>query len=104
MTVKHSELDQTLSQRGIHYIQRLLPPDEVHIGDTQNAPQLLGRHFHGTGRIGLARLRLRERRGSRRVKRHVSFNLLHGLVDVPVQHRDGTESFQLRERQFVSGD
>ncbi len=51
-----------LGERRVHNRQRVLPLHIIYIGDSQNALQLLRRNFHGSGRIGLARRRLRKRR------------------------------------------
>src|SRR5271156_6715416 len=76
----------------------MLSAHEVHIGNPQHASQLVSRHLHWSGRIGLTRLRLRKCRGHRRVKRHIAFHLLHDLVNVPVQYRNGSKLLQITER------
>src|SRR4029077_11281816 len=75
-----SRLLRRLRQRGVHYGQGMLPANIIHVGNSQYAPHLLGRHFHRTRRIRFARLRLRKRGRCRGVKRHVAFHLLHRLV------------------------
>src|SRR5665213_905964 len=52
----------------------------------------------GPGAFADAGHALRERGGARGMERHVAFNLLHHLMDVPVQYRNRTESFQVRQR------
>src|ERR1700704_3186103 len=75
-----------LRQRGIDHREGMLPADIVHVCNSQYAAQLLRRYFHWPRRIGLPWLRLRKRRGGRGMKSHIAFHLLHGLVNVPIQH------------------
>ncbi len=85
-------------QRAVGDGERLgaLPVGDV--GDAEDAAQLSGRYQLGAGRGRGARRRLRERGRARGVERHVAFNLLHDLVDVPVEHGHRSEAGQQGER------
>jgi hypothetical protein len=76
----------------------MLSADKLDVGDPEQRAKLLGRHFHGSGGIGLARLWLRKRGGGCRVEGDGAFHLLHGLVNVSVQDRHGAEALQIGER------
>jgi len=67
----------------------------IHIGDTKNAAQLFRRDFHRARAFSFAGRRLRESSRKRRVEGHVAFDFLHRLVNVAVQHRNGTELLQV---------
>src|SRR3954452_23197800 len=41
---------------------------------------------------------LRKRSRGRRVKRHVALHLLHGLMNVPVEHGHRTKALEVRKR------
>ncbi len=68
--------------------------DKIYICNSKHGVQFVAGNFHRTRRSGLSRLRLRERGRTCGMKRHVAFNFLHSLVNVTVQHRDGTEAFE----------
>src|SRR5262249_35301469 len=76
----------------------VLPANEVHIGDSEDALQLLGGDLHRTGRVGRAGRRLWKGRRRRGVKGHVAFHFLQRLVNVPIQHRDRAELLEERQR------
>src|SRR5438552_12760479 len=69
----------------------------IHVSDSEQTAQLLGRHLHWAWSISFARRRLDKCRRESGMEGHISFDLLHGLVNVPVQHRDGSKSLQIRE-------
>src|SRR6266481_555361 len=75
----------------------MLATHVIHIGNAQDAAQLLGGHFHRSWRRRLARLRLRERSRAGGVKRDISLDLLHGLVNMPVENGNRAELLQIRE-------
>src|SRR5437773_1777088 len=85
-------------KRRIDNRQRVLPLNVVHIRDSKYAFELLRRYFHRSWRIRLARLRLRKRGRRRGMKRYVAFDLLHGLMNVPVEHRHRAELLQVGQR------
>src|SRR5260370_12387183 len=86
------------SQRRVDHRQGVLPANIIHVSNSQNASQLLRRHLHRPRRVRPARLRLWKCRRSRGVKRHIAFDLLHRLMDMSVQHRNGAELFQIGQR------
>src|SRR5207249_5978916 len=82
-------------KRRIDDRQRVLPLNVIHIRDSKYALELLRRYSHRSWRIRLARLRLRKRRRRRRMERDVAFDLLHRLMNVPVEHRQDRKSTRL---------
>src|SRR5262249_21638737 len=68
------------------------------------AAQLVGRHVldwsRGTGRAWFG---LRKSSGTSGVKGHMALHLLHGLVDVAIQHRDRAKSLEVRQRLRAIG-
>src|SRR5512143_1286499 len=71
--------------------------DEVHAGDTEHLPKSLGSDRHRAGGGSAAGCGLRERSGHRRMEADVALDLLHYLVNVPVEHGDRAEASQYRE-------
>src|SRR6478609_5673297 len=67
--------------------QRLIDFNEVDFGDAEKLAQFLRRYLHWSWRGCFARLGLWESRRARGVERHVAFDLLHDLMNVPVQDR-----------------
>ncbi len=70
----------------------------VDVSYTQQSAQLFCGNFHRAGRRSCSGPGLRKRRGCRGVERDVAFNLLHGLMNVSVKHRHGTEFFEIGKR------
>ena len=66
--------------------------------DPEQRAELLGRHRHRSGRWRIPGRGLREGGRSRGMEGHVAFDLLHDLVDVPIEHRDRAEALQEAER------
>ena len=62
---------------------------------TEHLGQLIRRHLERPGTGAFAGHRLRIGRGARCVEGDVTFDLLHDLMDVPVQHRHRAEAAQL---------
>jgi len=90
-----AELESSLIQRPIHDGERSLSFDVINARQPQHGAQLVGRHvLDRAWRSGLPRPGLWEGRGASRVKRDVTFDFLHGLVDVAVQDRDGAEALE----------
>src|SRR6185312_14461647 len=67
---------------------------EVDAGDPEHAAELRVLDFHRAGRGGGAGRGLREGGRARGMERDGAFDLLHDLVDVAVEHGDGTETLQ----------
>ena len=70
---------------------------EVHSGDAEYLPKSFGRDRHGAGGGSAAGHGLGERGGHRGMEGNVALDLLHHLVNVPVQHGDRAEALQDRE-------
>ena len=69
-----------------------------HVRDPEIIAQLPRIHFHRARLRRLARLRLRKRRGHRRMKRNMPLHFLHRLMNVPIQHRHRAKALQITER------
>src|SRR5258708_38197295 len=67
--------------------------------DAEIGAELLGGNQHGTGLGSLAGLGLREGGGTCGVEGDVTFDLLHGLVNVPVEHGDGAKWLEHGKRE-----
>src|SRR6185312_15537723 len=96
--LKYFVFVRDLFERGISKRQRMAFADIVHVCHSQQAAQLFRWNLHRSRRRRRAWMRLREGRGSCRVKRDVPFHLLHGLMNVPVKHRYRSEWLEIRER------
>src|SRR5882724_13009210 len=83
------------AERAVDDRQGVLARDVADFADTQHALQLLHRHFERAGAGPDTRCGLREGGGPRGVEREVALDLLHDLVDVAVQDRDGSETFEI---------
>src|SRR5487761_917869 len=68
------------------------------LAHAEHAAQLLRRHLERTWSGALAGRRLRERRRQGRLERDVTFDFLHDLMDVAVEHGDRTEALEIDER------
>ncbi len=75
----------------------MLARGEVHAGDAEHLPKSFGRDRHRAGGGSAAGRGLRERRGHRGMEGDVALDLLHHLVNVPVEHSDRSEALQDRE-------
>src|SRR5690348_10623787 len=63
----------------------LVPTNKVDVSNPEQRAQLLVRNFQWTWRGRSARRWLHERGGHRSVKRNIPLDLLHDLVDVPIE-------------------
>src|SRR3984957_12130517 len=84
-------------ERRIHNCETLATDQVVHIRDPRDFLQWVGRPLHRPRRRSRTRRRLREGRRHRRVEGKLAFDLLHHLVDVAVEHSDGTELLHVRQ-------
>ena len=75
--------------------------DQLNFGDAERRAQTIRGHLHRPRRRRTPRLRLRECSGHRGVERHVAFHLLHGLVDMAVEHRHRSKPFEQAQRLFA---
>ena len=69
-----------------------------HLRGAEVILQFTGRHHHRPRGLGDTGNALREGGRARGMERDVALDLLHDLMDVAVQNRNGTESFQIRQR------
>src|SRR6202000_1299337 len=88
-------------QRCIHNRQLMPLCHKMHLGNSKYPAQFLGRHLHRPWRRCSAWGWLRESRRHRGVKGRIAFDLLHDLMDVPVQYCDGTEPLEKGECLFT---
>src|SRR5579859_69770 len=75
----------------------MVAADIIHIRDAQKVSQLFRRYFHRSRRTCFARLWLRESGGACGVKRDISLDLLHGLMNVSVKNGHRAKLFQVGE-------
>ena len=75
----------------------MLARDGAHAGDAEHLPKSFGRDRHRAGGGSTAGCGLGERRGHRGMEGDVALDLLHHLVNVPVEHSDRSEALQDRE-------
>src|SRR5580692_981450 len=75
----------------------MVPGGEFHVGDAEYLPKSFGVDHHRAGGGSAAGRRLRECRGHRGMERDVALDLLHHLVNVPVENGDSAEAFEDRE-------
>src|SRR5205807_6885980 len=87
-----------LTERRIYDGQRAVIRNICYFSQPEQAAQLVCRHIlDWPGRRSCAGRRLWERSRSRRVKGDVAFYLLQDLMNVAVEHRDGSETLQIGE-------
>jgi hypothetical protein len=86
------------SERRINHRQAVSVRHRLHIGNAQNSPQLVVRHLHRAGALGGTRSGLRKRGRHCSVERDIAFHLLHDLVNVSVQHGNGSKPLEIAER------
>src|SRR5882724_3230393 len=63
--------------------------------------QLVGWHLHRSGRGSFSGRRLRKRSRHGGMEGNLPFDLLHDLMNMSVQHRDGTETLDVRQSLFA---
>ena len=85
-------LDCYLTERSVNDSEMMFAGREAHTCDAEHLPKSIGGDCHRVrGGSGAGR-GLRECRGHRGMKGDVALDLLHHLVDVPVEHGDRTEA------------
>src|SRR5579871_121842 len=85
------------SQRSIDGGEVVVACGKVHARHSEYLSKPLSRHRHRTSGGSAAGSGLRKCRGHRGMEGDVAFDLLHHLVNVPVQDRDGAEALKNRE-------
>ena len=66
----------------------IVSANDLHLGDSKHALQLACWNRHRPWIWSSSRRRLRKGSSHRRVKAHTAFNLLHYLMNMPVQYCD----------------
>src|SRR6185437_11317884 len=85
-------------QRGVDDGELLVATIEGHARGAEHGAQFVVRHLHRAGRLRRARRRLRERGRARGVEGDVTLDLLHHLMNVPVEHGHRAETLHVAER------
>src|SRR5215475_4945100 len=89
-----------LRECAVHHGKSVITLDVVDVGDAKNRAKSAGVHLHRARFWRSSWRGLWKSRGHCSVKSDVTFYFFHGLMDMPVQHRDRAKPSQKPERLF----
>src|SRR5215469_7697487 len=84
-----------IRQRGVDDGKMAAPCDKLNAGDAEDALEPAGGDDHRSRIRSRAGSWLRKRGRCRGVELHVALDLLHHLVNVAIEHGDGTETLEV---------